>query len=108
MKDDSEPERAILALLTARAADATICPSEAARSLGATAWRDVMPRVHDAARSLAARGVVVLTQGGSAVNPDEMVGAYRIASAAGERQATAPTDASDASPLVLPVSSPRE
>lgn len=109
-EDDAVPTRAILALLAARAAGATIfiCPSEAARTIDATAWRETMPRVHEAARRLAASGTVVLTQGGAAMKPDEIVGAYRIASATRQRQDLAPAIASDASSRVMPPSSPRE
>ena len=40
-----------------------------------------MPAVHAAARALADAGAVVLTQGGAAVAPDAIVGAYRIRTA---------------------------
>lgn len=73
---------AILSLLADRAPEATICPSEAARSLAhargrGNDWRDEMPAVHDAARALAREGKVVLTQRGQPVGEPE--GAYRIA-----------------------------
>ena len=71
-------EAAILSLLDARAADATICPSEAARMVDPTGWREAMPAVHAAARRLADEGAAVLTQGGAIVDPRAVVGAYRI------------------------------
>jgi len=51
-----------LALLGARAGDATLCPSEVARALSgnAEAWREMMPAVHAAVDALVAEGVVRL------------------------------------------------
>ena len=78
----SDPaEAAILTLLQARAPDATICPSEAARILASAReapdnWRADMDRAHEAARRLADEGAVILRQGGEAV--EEPKGAYRI------------------------------
>ena len=69
---------AIKTLLAERRADATICPSEAARRVDPGRWAGAMPAVHDAARRLVADGHVVLTQRGAIVSPDEVVGAYRI------------------------------
>jgi hypothetical protein len=67
---------AILELLGERAADATICPSEAARRIGGEQWRAAMEEVHAAAASLQAEGQVRLSQRGEAVT--DPVGAYRI------------------------------
>lgn len=103
----SKPAKAILTLLAARPADTTICPSEAARIVDAGAWRDAIPRVHAAARALAARGAVVLTQAGHIVGPDGIVGPYRIAAVA-RAQEVAPAPAKAASPGGAPFSSPRE
>ena len=50
-------QAAILDLLSERAAEATICPSEAARSLAANDWRPLMPRVREVAIELAAQRV---------------------------------------------------
>ena len=78
----SDPaEAAILTLLRARAPDATICPSEAARTLAKARgapedWRADMNRAHDAARRLAEEGAVTLRQGGEVVETPK--GAYRI------------------------------
>ena len=78
----SDPaEAAILTLLQRRAPDATICPSEAARSLAKARdapddWRADMDRAHDAARRLADKGAVTLRQGGKVVETPK--GAYRI------------------------------
>jgi hypothetical protein len=45
-------EQAVLALLDRRAADATICPSEAARAVDPDGWRDLMDDARAAARRL--------------------------------------------------------
>lgn len=75
---DRELERAILELLGARAADATICPSEAARAVGGDDWPDMMEPARRAARRLVAGGVVVITQGGAVVDPSTARGPIRI------------------------------
>ncbi len=77
--DDKNPRNAILKLLGERAADKTICPSEAARAIGGAHWRGLMPTVHAAARALAEEGVVELRQSGERVGTEGIVGPYRIA-----------------------------
>lgn len=62
---------AILRLLDARAEEASICPSEVARAEYARDWRGHMAEVRDAARHLARRGVVAITQRGKALDPDK-------------------------------------
>jgi hypothetical protein len=79
-------EAAILDLLSTRSAGATICPSEAARLVGAGAgddepWRDLMEPARRAARRLVARGLVEITQGGRVVDPSTARGPIRIRSA---------------------------
>ena len=72
-----EAEDAVLALLAARAPDATLCPSEVARVLaGAGDWRDAMAGVHAAVDALAAAGRVRLSWKGVAMPARE--GPYRI------------------------------
>lgn len=66
----------ILSLLGERKADATICPSEAARRLAGDKWREAMAEVHAAAAELEAEGKVRLSQRGRSVSLP--VGAYRI------------------------------
>lgn len=67
----------MLALLDARAAGATVCPSEAARVLAAGGdWRAEMARVHAAVDALAAEGAVRLSWRGEAMAA--RAGAYRI------------------------------
>ena len=68
-------------MLGRRCADATICPSEAARAIGGDAWRNTMPVVHAAVRALAHEGVVEVRQRGEVRDPVTVVGAYRIATA---------------------------
>lgn len=71
---------ATLALLARRAPDATICPSEVARTIAAAAgktdWRGEMPAVHAAIDAMAADGSVRLSWKGEAMAARE--GPYRI------------------------------
>ena len=75
-------EEEIVALLKARARDATLCPSEVARRVthpdGRGGWRDLMEPVREAGRRLATRGVVVFRQKGRAVDPSTARGPVRI------------------------------
>jgi len=71
-------EAAIRDLVAQRAAQATICPSEAARVVGGDGWRDLMQPARDAAGRLAGRGEVRVTQGGRVVDPDTATGPIRI------------------------------
>ena len=80
---DRELEAKILELLGQRAATATICPSDAARAVGATGddpegWRDLMEPARRAARRLVATDVVTITQGGQPVDPSTARGPIRI------------------------------
>jgi len=74
-----EAEAAILALLEARGAGKTICPSEAARSLAGPDgdWRVRMDAVHTAVDALLEQGAVTLTWQGAPKS--ERRGPYRIA-----------------------------
>lgn len=83
---DRALEAAILELLAARGAGATICPSEAARAVAPTvareegddAWRALMEPARRAARRLVAAGEVELTQRGRVVDPSAFRGPVRI------------------------------
>jgi hypothetical protein len=75
---DRELEAAILDLLAARAADATICPSEAARAVDPEGWRDLMEPARSAARRLVADGRAQITQGGRVVDPSTAKGPIRV------------------------------
>jgi hypothetical protein len=70
---DADIAAAVLGLLARRACDASICPSEAARALGADDWRDLMPAVRAAAADLARRELVRATQGARCIEPDAIV-----------------------------------
>ena len=72
-------EKAITALLNERAPSSSICPSEAARRLFSDDFRGRMEDVRRAARRMAARGEVVITQKGRPVEPAGFRGAIRIA-----------------------------
>lgn len=92
---DEQLENAVLELLAARSASATICPSEAARRVdaahraegpaadsgsgkGSEPWRELMEPARAAARRLVAVGEVEITQKGRAVDPSMAKGAIRL------------------------------
>jgi hypothetical protein len=75
---DKQLEAGILALLAARAATSTICPSDAARAVGDENWRDLMEPARRAARRLVDAGEVQITQSGSVVDPSTAKGPIRI------------------------------
>ncbi len=75
---DRRLERAILDLLGARAAAATICPSEAARAVGGEEWRELMEPARRAARRLVDAEAVEITQGGRVVDPSTARGPIRV------------------------------
>ncbi|MEO5654003.1 MAG: DUF3253 domain-containing protein [Marmoricola sp.] len=80
---DAELERTILTLLDERAPTATICPSEAARSVAGpdadeSAWRGLMEPARQAAQRLVAAGEVEITQGGAVVDASTVRGPIRI------------------------------
>jgi hypothetical protein len=81
---DGDAYGATLALLAARAANATICPSEVARMLakpadagtGTEDWRALIPAVHEAVDRLTAEGQVRLSWKGRQLSSRS--GPYRI------------------------------
>jgi hypothetical protein len=75
---DRRLEETIRDLLGARAAGATMCPSEAARAVGGEDWRDLMEPARRAARRLVTAGEVEITQGGHVVDPSTAKGPIRI------------------------------
>ncbi|ALG10592.1 DUF3253 domain-containing protein [Kibdelosporangium phytohabitans] len=81
MTAEARPEQlraAILALVHARGADSSICPSDAARAVAGD-WRPLMPEAVDLARNLARSGAVQLTQRDRLLGPDdEWQGPIRI------------------------------
>ena len=70
---------AVLDLLSRRAATSTICPSDAARAVGGSTWRDAMPLARDVAARLADDGVVEVRQHGERVDVRTARGPVRIA-----------------------------
>ena len=76
-----DPREATLALLAARADDATVCPSEVARVVAGEggAWREAMPQVHAAVDALVDEGAVRLSWKGRPLAL--RAGPYRIARA---------------------------
>jgi hypothetical protein len=71
-------ERAIGELLDQRSAEASICPSEAARAVDPRGWRDLMAEARAAAGRLAAAGRVEVTQGGAVVDVGRARGPVRV------------------------------
>jgi hypothetical protein len=75
---DRRLEDEIRTLLSARARDASICPSDAARSVGGDDWRELMEPARRAARRMVAAGEVEITQRGHPVDPSTAKGPIRI------------------------------
>jgi hypothetical protein len=77
---DERIAAAIFALLAARAADGTICPSEVARALAGDepAWRALMPEVRRVAAALAQAGSLRVTQLGDEVDALAARGPIRL------------------------------
>lgn len=76
-------ERTILDLLAQRDAGKTICPSDAARAVGAEqgtehGWRDLMEPARQAAQRLVEAGEVEVTQRGEVVDLPTARGPVRI------------------------------
>lgn len=62
-------ESSIRALAQHRGPHSSICPSDAARAVGGSGWRELMDDARAAARRLARSGDVEITQRGKAVDP---------------------------------------
>ena len=76
---DLDLEKIILELLTRRAKESTICPSEAARAFfGEDDWRENMERTRRAARRLVEQGKIEILQKGSTVDPSFAKGPIRL------------------------------
>ena len=73
-------ETAIFYLLARRQPGATICPSDAARTVypAATDWRAAMPAVRNLAAILADAGRLVVTQRGQPVDVRSALGPIRL------------------------------
>ncbi len=70
---------AIRALLWHRDPDKTICPSDAARTVGGTDWRGLMDQARTVAGELADGGVVEIQQKGERVELADAKGPIRLA-----------------------------
>lgn len=70
-------EDAILGLLAQRDAGKTICPSDAAKTLGDD-WRERMDEVRETAFGLVDRGALEVTQGGEVVDGRSAKGPIRL------------------------------
>ena len=70
-------EEAILGLLAQRDAGKTICPSDAARTLG-DGWRERMDEVRETAFGLVDRGELEVTQSGEVVDGRTAKGPIRL------------------------------
>jgi hypothetical protein len=70
---DDEIAHAIEALLATRRAEASICPSEAARRLRPDGWRALMPAVRRVAFGMARTGRLRITQGATTIAGDTQV-----------------------------------
>jgi hypothetical protein len=72
---NDEIEQCVLALLNARAASSSICPSDAARALveNESGWRAAMPSIRDVAVRMAREGIVTITQRGATLDPDAIM-----------------------------------
>ncbi|TFC00495.1 DUF2256 and DUF3253 domain-containing protein [Cryobacterium mannosilyticum] len=75
---DLRLEETIVTLLSARATDATICPSDAAKVVGGEGWRELTEPARRAARRMVARGELQITQGGAVVDPSTAKGPIRL------------------------------
>ena len=69
----------IRVLLRQRDLGKTICPSEAARVVGGSEWRELMPLTRDVAGELVRTGEVTVLQKGEPVDIDTVSGPIRIA-----------------------------
>lgn len=80
----------VLAALAVRDWHTTICPSEVARERFGDDFRQHMETVRRAARRLAHRGEVIITQKGNTVDPANFRGPIRIGRGPQYRLAQAP------------------
>ncbi|MEM9560927.1 MAG: DUF2256 and DUF3253 domain-containing protein [Planctomycetota bacterium] len=76
--EDVALEQAVLDLLARRQGGASICPSEAARTVDEHAWRELMEPVRMAARRLVDAGRIEIIQRGRVVDPSTAKGPMRL------------------------------
>ena len=76
--DPLEMRTRLLSLAALRCGDATLCPSEVARSL-CDDWRTLMPLVREVADELIAEGVIECTQRGHVIpSASQAMGPIRL------------------------------
>lgn len=73
-----ELRQEILRIAAARGPEKTLCPSDAARSIGGDTWRLLMPDARRIAFELAGEGLVDVTQHGEPVSGPDVRGPIRI------------------------------
>ncbi len=80
MRADEVIETCILALCRSRGAGKTTRPSEVTRALekDEADWRALMPSVRKVAGKLAKQGLIVVTQRGQVVDPEQARGPIRL------------------------------
>jgi len=71
-------EETIMSLLAIRGRDKTICPSEAAREVSPSDWRDLMDATRAVAARLANEGRIEVTQQGQLIDPLSAQGPVRL------------------------------
>jgi hypothetical protein len=73
--DDAQIVERVTALLDARSADKSICPSDVARSFSddEATWRAMMPAIRDVAARMADDRLIRVTQGSTMVDLNEPV-----------------------------------
>ena len=78
MSEDSRIAETLLDLARKRGAQASFCPSEAARALSPADWRPLLPRVRAVAGRLQRDGLIHATQSGRAVDALAADGPIRL------------------------------
>lgn len=78
MVADAEIDEALRALLRARGAAKSICPSEAARAVAPEDWRSLMKRVKGRAVALEEQGELVFLRKGKVMAGADVKGVYRL------------------------------
>jgi hypothetical protein len=79
--DPAAIEACLLALVSDRGPQKSICPSEVARALGGTSteqWGPLMQPVRKVAVRLASEGRLVILRKGKPVDPHDFKGVYRL------------------------------
>ncbi len=84
-------QEAILSLVAARGGK-TICPTEAARLVGADGWRRVLPLIRQTAVHLARTGQIAIYRHNKPVDPTAFRGVYRLGPPAPQPPPPVPTD----------------